>query len=83
MSLMQLVIFLIIGGVAGWLAGIVKKGYGFGLVGNIVIGTLGAIVGGFVFKFFGVSFGGFIGDIITAAVGAVILLYVFGIFKKV
>ncbi len=82
MSLMQLVIFLVIGGVAGWLAGILKKGDGFGLVGNIVIGTLGAIVGGFVFKFFGVSFAGLIGDIITAAAGAVILLYVFGLFKK-
>jgi len=77
-----LIAFLIIGGIAGWLAGILMKGGGFGLLGNIVVGIIGAIIGGWVFGLLGISAGGMIGSIVTATIGAAILLYVVGIIKK-
>lgn len=72
---MGILIFLLIGAIAGWLAGTIIKGRGFGLVGNIVVGIVGAVVGGLLFDFLGVRSGGFLGSIITATLGAVILLY--------
>jgi len=67
MNLQELVIFLAIGAVAGWLAGMLMKKGGFGLIGNIVVGILGAIVGGFVFDFLGIRIGGdIVGSIITS-----------------
>jgi uncharacterized membrane protein YeaQ/YmgE (transglycosylase-associated protein family) len=77
-----LVIFLAIGAVAGWLAGTLMKGGGFGLLGNIVVGILGAVVGGFVFGLLGISAGGLIGSIVTATAGAALLLFVVGKIKK-
>ncbi|MCH9699381.1 MAG: GlsB/YeaQ/YmgE family stress response membrane protein [Gammaproteobacteria bacterium] len=74
--------FLGIGAVAGWLAGTLMKGGGYGLIGNIVIGILGAVVGGFVFNFFGISAGGLIGSIVTATVGAILLLYLIRLIKR-
>ena len=75
MDLTGLIIFLAIGGVAGWLAGTLMKGGGFGLLGNIVVGIVGAVIGGFVFGLLGISVGGLIGSIITATVGAALLLF--------
>lgn len=83
MDLTSLLIFLAIGAVAGWLAGVILKGGGFGLLVNIVVGILGAIVGGFAFGLLGISAGGILGSIITATVGAVLLLFVVGLIKKV
>ncbi len=82
MNITELIIFLAIGAIAGWLAGTLMKGRGFGLVGNITLGIVGAIIGGFVFGLLGISAGGLIGSIITATVGAVILVYIIGIIKK-
>ena len=83
MELDQVVVFLVIGGVAGWLAGLILKGGGFGLIGNIVVGVLGAFLGGWLFGVLGVSIGGeWLGPIITATVGAVILLVIIGLIKK-
>jgi len=82
MDLTSLLIFLAIGAVAGWLAGVILKGGGFGLLVNIVIGILGAVVGGFAFGLLGISAGGILGSIITATVGAVLLLVIVGILKK-
>ena len=82
MDATQLIIFLAIGAVAGWLAGILMKGGGFGLLGNIVIGVIGAVLGGMVFDFLGVSAGGLIGAILTATVGAALLLFVIGVLKR-
>jgi len=82
MSVTELIIFLAIGALAGWLAGTIMKGGGFGLLGNIVVGIVGSIVGGFVFGLLGISAGGLIGSIITATAGAVLLLFVVGIVKK-
>ncbi|HSB30563.1 MAG TPA: GlsB/YeaQ/YmgE family stress response membrane protein [Candidatus Sulfobium mesophilum] len=67
--------FLIIGVVAGWLAGKITRGHGFGLVGDLAVGILGALVGGFIFRLIGVVSFGHIGSLVTATVGAVVLLW--------
>ena len=79
---MAFVWFLIIGLVAGFLAGHIMKGGGFGLVGNLVIGVIGALLGGWLFGVLGISAGGLIGSLVTAVVGAVVLLFIVGFFKK-
>jgi uncharacterized membrane protein YeaQ/YmgE (transglycosylase-associated protein family) len=82
-DIQALVIFLAIGAVAGWLAGTLMKGGGFGLLGNIVVGVIGAVVGGFAFGLLGISAGGgLIGSIVTATVGAALLLFIIGLVKK-
>jgi len=77
MSLETLLIWLLIGAIAGWLAGVIVKGYGFGLVGNIVVGILGAIFGGWLFGALqlGLSLG-IVDTILGATVGAVLLLLI-------
>lgn len=82
MGIGALLVFLLIGAVAGWLAGKVMKGGGFGLLGNIVIGVIGAIVGGMLFGVLGISTQGLLGGIITATVGAIVLLYVVRLLKR-
>ena len=82
MGIGGLIIFLLIGGVAGWLAGNIMKGGGFGLIGNVVVGIVGAVIGGFTFGLFGLQSGSIIGSIVTATVGAVILLALVGAFKR-
>jgi len=83
MDITGLIIFLAIGALAGWLAGTLMKGGGFGLLVNIVIGVIGAVLGGFVFGLLGISAGGLIGSIVAATAGAALLLFVVGIIKKV
>lgn len=75
--------FLIIGGIAGWIAGNVMKGRGFGLFGNIIVGIVGAFFGGFLFKILGLSAHGAIGSLIMATLGAIALLAIIGYLKKV
>jgi uncharacterized membrane protein YeaQ/YmgE (transglycosylase-associated protein family) len=82
MDLVAILSFLASGAVAGWLAGLIMKGGGFGLLINIVLGIVGAIIGGWVFSLFGFSTESLVGEIITAVVGAVLLLFVIGLFKK-
>ena len=85
MTLSSILIFLIIGAVAGWLAGILIKGRGFGLIGDILVGIAGAFIGGFVLTFFGLAGligAGVIGAILVATIGAVILLSVITLLKK-
>ncbi|HEY5715007.1 MAG TPA: GlsB/YeaQ/YmgE family stress response membrane protein [Psychromonas sp.] len=79
---MSLIAFLIIGALAGWLAGQLIKGSGFGLFGNIIIGVVGSFIGGFAFRLLGLHAGSFIGSLVTATVGAVILLYVVRLAKS-
>ncbi len=80
MSLVSVLVFLAIGAVAGWLAGLILKGGGFGLVLNIIIGIIGGIIGGWIFgSFFGE---GWVGQIITALLGALTLLFVASLIKK-
>ena len=83
MDLQQTIVFLVIGAVAGWLAGQILKGGGFGVIGNIVVGILGALLGGWLFKVLKISIGGeWVGPIVTATVGAIVLLFVIGLVKK-
>lgn len=78
----SILMFLLIGAVAGWLAGKITKGKGFGLLGNLIIGVLGALIGGVVFSLLGLSSHGMIGSLVTALAGAVLLLYLIGLLKK-
>lgn len=83
MSLETLLIWLVIGGVAGWLAGQLLRGGGFGLIGNIVLGIVGAVVGGWLFAQLGiVIIGGIVGTIIAATIGAVVVLLIVGLIKR-
>ena len=78
-----LVIWLIIGAVAGWLAGIIMKGTGFGLIGDIVIGILGAVVAGYLFPRLGLNIGSpIVGEIVGAVIGACLLLLVAGLIRR-
>ncbi|WP_296572223.1 GlsB/YeaQ/YmgE family stress response membrane protein [Phreatobacter sp.] len=84
MPVESLLILVLIGAVAGWLAGLIVKGFGFGLVGNIVIGILGALIATWLFPRLGVSLGaGIISAIISATLGAVILLVIVGLIRRV
>lgn len=74
--------FLLVGLIAGWLAGKLTKGSGFGVLGDIVIGVIGAFIGGFLFRLVGIWAGGTIGSIIVATIGAVVLIYVVKVIKK-
>lgn len=80
---MNILWFLIVGLIAGWLAGLLVKGGGFGLVGDLVVGVVGAFLGGFLFSSLGISAGGgLIGSIIVATIGAVVLLFIVRLIKR-
>jgi uncharacterized membrane protein YeaQ/YmgE (transglycosylase-associated protein family) len=80
---MGIIIWLIIGALAGWLAGLIVKGFGFGLLGNIVVGIVGAVIAGFLFPRLGIPIGGgFVRDVISAALGAVVLLVIIGLVRR-
>lgn len=80
--MMDLVWFLLIGLAAGFLAGKLMKGRDFGLVGNLIVGTVGALLGGFVFSLLQLQAGGLIGSLVTATAGAVLLLYLLRYIKE-
>jgi uncharacterized membrane protein YeaQ/YmgE (transglycosylase-associated protein family) len=81
MDAQALIIFLIVGAIAGWLAGLVMTGGGFGLIGNIVVGIIGAFVAGWLLPGFW-PLGGYVGWIIHSAIGAIIVLFVIGLIKR-
>ena len=74
--------FLLIGLAAGWLAGQIMKGGGFGLIGDLIVGVIGALLGGFLFGLLHIAGGGLIWQLITATVGAVLLLYLLRVIKS-
>ena len=83
MAIEALVIWLIVGAVAGWLAGLTVKGIGFGLIGNIVVGIVGAFIAGWLLPRIGLAIGGgIVAAIINATIGAVILLVILGLIKR-
>ena len=82
LSLASLVIWLLIGFIAGWIAGELTKGSGFGLWGNIVIGIVGAILGGILLSALGVDPGGFLGEVVQAVIGALVLLAIVSIVRQ-
>ena len=80
---MSIIIWLIVGGLAGWLAGMVVKGGGFGLIGDIIVGIVGALIAGWLLPQIGIVIGsGIIGAIIDAFIGAVILLIILRLLKR-
>jgi uncharacterized membrane protein YeaQ/YmgE (transglycosylase-associated protein family) len=83
MDAQSLIVLLIVGAIAGWLAGTLVKGYGFGLIGNIVIGVIGAFIGAYLFPMLGLGLEGIIGQIVSATVGAIVLLLLIGLVRKV
>lgn len=84
MTMESLLIILIIGAIAGWLASVIMKGGGLGLLGDIVLGIVGAFVGSFVLgKVLGVALGaGIVGSIVTALIGAIIVLALVRLIKR-
>ena len=83
MGIESLLIFLIIGAIAGWLAGLIVSGFGFGLIGNIVVGIIGALIAGWLFPRLGFAIGGgVLAAIINATIGAVILLVLVKVLKR-
>ncbi|HTB80302.1 MAG TPA: GlsB/YeaQ/YmgE family stress response membrane protein [Opitutaceae bacterium] len=82
MSLESLLIFLLVGALAGWLSGLITKGSGFGLLGNVLVGIVGAFLGGFLFRLLGIVAYGLLGQIIFAVIGALIFLYLLRFIKK-
>ena len=80
---MQFVWFVLIGLVAGWLAGTLMKGGGFGVIGDIAVGVLGALLGGFLFSSLGLSAGGgLLGAVIVATLGALVLIFLLRLIKR-
>ncbi len=80
---MGLLYSLLIGAVAGWLAGKLMKGGGFGILMNIILGIIGGVVAGWLFGKFDINFvGGIVGDILKGAIGASLILFVANFFKK-
>ena len=83
MGIESIVVFLIVGAIAGWLAGLIVSGFGFGRIGNMVIGIIGAFIAGVLFPYLGVSIGsGILAAIIHSTIGAVILLVLIRIVKQ-
>ena len=82
MSTEHLILFLVIGIVAGFLAGKIMKGKGFGLLGDLIVGVIGSFIGYWIFGLLGIASGGIIGALIAALVGALLLLYIARLVKK-
>jgi uncharacterized membrane protein YeaQ/YmgE (transglycosylase-associated protein family) len=74
--------WIIVGGIAGWLAGKLMKGGGFGILVNILLGIVGSVVGGYLFGLLGITAGGFMGSLASATVGAIVLLAIVSLFKR-
>ena len=75
--------FLIIGGIAGWLAGKITRGTGFGLFGDIIVGVIGALIGGFLFGLAGLASFSLLGSLLTATVGAIVFLFLARMLKRI
>ena len=74
--------YIIIGIVAGFLAGKIMRGGGFGVIINLILGIVGGVLGGWVFVLFGIAASGIIGSLITATVGAILVLWIASLFNK-
>jgi uncharacterized membrane protein YeaQ/YmgE (transglycosylase-associated protein family) len=83
MTLEQVVLWIIVGGIAGLIAEFFVRGIHAGLVGTVIIGILGALLGGWLFRQLHISIGaGFVSEIITAAIGAIVLLVLLRILRR-
>lgn len=79
---MSILAFIIIGIVAGWIAGLIMKGHGFGMVADFVIGIVGAVIGGFLFNLLGIDVYGTLGTLAMAVIGAVVFLGIAGMIRR-
>jgi uncharacterized membrane protein YeaQ/YmgE (transglycosylase-associated protein family) len=80
---MSILLLIVIGIVAGWLAGRIMKGKGFGLIGDLIVGVIGAFLGSWLFGLLGISLGnGILGSLITALIGALVLLFVLRLIRR-
>jgi uncharacterized membrane protein YeaQ/YmgE (transglycosylase-associated protein family) len=83
MTVEALIIILIIGAIAGWLAGLIVRGIGFGLIGNIIVGIIGAFIADWLLPRIGIVIGGgMVASIINATIGAVVLLVIVGLIRR-
>jgi uncharacterized membrane protein YeaQ/YmgE (transglycosylase-associated protein family) len=82
MSFTYLLTFLLVGAIAGWLSGVLVKGRGFGLAGNIIVGIVGAFLGTFCFNLLGIYAASFLGRLIFALLGALLFLWLLRFIKK-
>ena len=79
---MHIVWLILIGIAAGWLAGQIMKGGGFGLIGDLVVGVIGALLGGFIFGQLGIGEGGLLGTLVVATIGAILFLFLLRLIKR-
>ena len=82
MDTQSLILFLVIGLVAGWLAGRIMKGGGYGLVGDLIVGVIGSFIGGWLFGVLGIYIGGILGSLVAAVVGALVLLFLLRLIRR-
>jgi len=83
MEAQSIIIWLIVGAIAGWLAGMVVKGGGFGLIGDIVVGIIGGVIAGWLLPYLNISLGtGIVAAVIDSFIGAVILLVILRLIKR-
>jgi len=81
-NVQNFVIFIVLGALAGWISGLLTKGQGFGVLGNIIVGIVGAFLGGFIFGLLGISAHNFLGQLIFAVLGALLFLWLLRFIKK-
>lgn len=79
---MEFLLSLLFGGIAGWIAGLIKRGQGYGFFGNILVGIIGGFVGTLLFSLFGLETTYFIGELISAVIGAIIFLSLINVFQS-
>ena len=79
---MEFLWFILVGIAAGWLAGQILKGGGYGLVGDLIVGVIGALLGGWLFGLAGIAAGGLIGQLVVATIGAIVLILLLRLIKK-
>ena len=78
----SLIAWIIIGLIAGWLAGTISRGRGFGCLVNVILGLVGAVIGGWIFSRLGIAMWGFFGSLAAATVGAVVLVAIARLFSS-
>jgi uncharacterized membrane protein YeaQ/YmgE (transglycosylase-associated protein family) len=83
MTVESIIVWLVVGALAGWIAGLIVKGYGLGLIGNIVVGIIGAVIAGWLLPRIGIVIGGgIVAALVNAIIGAVILLVIIGLVRR-
>ncbi|MGC8880046.1 MAG: GlsB/YeaQ/YmgE family stress response membrane protein [Anaerolineae bacterium] len=83
MTSYSLILWIIFGGLAGWLTGMLLRGRGYGCIGNVVVGIIGAVIGGWLFRIANIeALPGLIGSVFTAIIGAVVLITVLGLLTE-